>query len=356
MKATFLGKDLKALIAGIGKFPSLGNFAGADLIHLQVSEGKATAYTFGIVLSKVQVPAEGKMLLLGLDRRGVEGFVSICADAAKVILTKVDNQVAFASRGREALVPASTGQVYKSPLLKGISSIAVTKDLAERMNYLSEVALNDSSRAELCCVMLTPDKQAIACNQKTVALLKTGCKLEGNVAVPLALSRVASPGDQLFPGTKETTLRSGIATYSMPSSVRAQKEYPFGIVRDLAKQSRDELLAIDGQKFVTAITECATCLGQLSRTEVIVDMKIAGGKLDIRSTNGGVRFSTLVSVLTPDPAEVEFRAPLEGLKSVLPFIGEKVVFSRGKHGDLFLTVTRGWVLYPCWETKKGKKK
>jgi hypothetical protein len=354
-KVMFAGKDFKAMVAAVTRFPELGNFAGADLIHLEVSEGKATACTFGIVLARARVDAEGKLPLTGLVRRNIEGFASVCSEAAKVTLAKVDSQIVLTVKGREGIVAISDGKAFKAPQLKSMSHVPVTKELASRLNYLSDVALNDSSRADLCCVMLTPDRQAIACNQKTVASMKTMGKLAENVAVPLALSKIAADGDVLYAGAKETVLKSDIATYSMPSPVRAQKEYPLGVVRELAKQAKEEVLAVDGQKFATAILECATCLGQLARTEVIVDMVIKDHKLAVSSTNGGMRFTATIPVLSTEPADAEFRAPLEGLQHVVPFMGEKVVFSRGKHSDLFLGVGRGWVLFPAWQSKRKKK-
>lgn len=347
--AKFSGKEFKRLISAVSKYPSIGNFAGADLINLEVVDGRATATTFGVVLSRARVPAEGELALVGLERRTVEAFAGICPDSAKLTISRNGTkEVLIKFKGREISPPVLDGQRHKIPAIKGVGGIKITTKLAERLAYLSSMAYNDSSKPELCCVLLSAAGRAMAANQRAVGCMRSP-RLPGSVAAPLPLARALGAGDVLFAGTKETLVKSGCAVYSMPSPTRAQKDFPVEMILGFGKVAKTPLASCSGPKFVSAVTECASCLGQLARTEVAADIQLANGKMTITASNGGAKFQAALPVQCEQEATV--KVPLESLVQVMPFVTEKVNLAVNKTGDVFLDLDVGWAMFPCWKAK-----
>lgn len=354
-QAVLTGKDFKEVVAAVTKLPSLGNFAGSEQINITVADGKFTASTFGIVLARARVPAEGALSLVATERRIFEAFAPFCADATKVTMRVAGNELITKCR-TEVASSISVGQVYNAPSVKNMAGVKLSAAAAKRIVFLSNVAFSDSSRAELCCVMLTSKGEAIACNQKTVAVLKiAGCKQDIDVAIPLPMAKIMSAGDILYVGKKETVLRSGIATYSMPSAIKAQKEFPLTAVRSFSKLRQAESGSVVGTKLVNVASECSACLGQAARTEIIIVFTLAGGKMELTAQNGGARFRAPLTMHSAGE-DVVFKVPLEGLMQALPFVEDNAAFSRGKNGELFLGVSNGWVMFPSWEEGKKVKK
>src|ERR1700739_2113624 len=106
LSAYLTGKNFRALISAVSKFPTIGSFAGADVINLEVREGRAVATTCGIVLSRARVPADGELKLIGLERRTVEAFAGICPETAKLsIVSNGSKDVLIKFKGREINPP-----------------------------------------------------------------------------------------------------------------------------------------------------------------------------------------------------------------------------------------------------------
>lgn len=354
MSATVLGKDFKALISAVTKFPTVGAFAGSELINLSAVDGKLTATTFGIVLSRAKVPVDGTLPLIAVNERELGDFAGICPDLAKIEISVGKTEVTVRFKNRELTTATMQGRTFKMPVTKEIPGVTITKPIAARVSYLADIAFNDSSRADLCCVMLTTAGQVIAMNQKTLAVLQASPVKRGNVAVPVPLAKTLAVGDVLYVGAKETALRSGIALYSMPSPVKAQKEFPLATIKQYAKLERTEVAVCEATKLATAINECAACLGQASRSEIVVTLSIANGKAELSAKAGGAKFRTVFSMLGKT-GEASFRVPLEGIVHVAAFMGNKVTLSAGLHSELFMGVADGWVLFSGWEEKKKKK-
>jgi hypothetical protein len=353
-KAIFSGHLFKVLIAAVQKFPSIGSFAGSEVVNISVADGKATATTFGTVLSRARVEAEGTLKLIGINERDISSFASICTDTAKVTITPSEKSIVLKSRNREINTPVMEAQQYKMPTLKDTPSIPITKAIAGRVGYLAGVAFNDMSRPELCCVMLTSTGQAVACDQKTLAVLSASKVKHGNTAIPVTLAKALQVDDVLYIGSKETVLKSGIALYSMPSPIQAQKDFPLAQITEVGKQARTEVTAVDGEKLALVISECAVCLA--SRTEVVASITVAEGKIVLTAKNGGTVFSAPLSPLGVPSQDTVFRVPLDGIQHVLPFLTGKILLSSGRHGELFLGLEdAGWIMFPAWETRKKKK-
>jgi hypothetical protein len=353
-KIILAGSTFKQLVTALCKFPAVGNFVGADQLHVEAHSGKLTAMSVGAVLARTRVDCEGELALVGIERRAVESFAQICTDSKVVIA--VEGEITLTSRGREIKIARAEGQKYPVPSLKDQEPIKLTEDVARRMAYLSEVAFGDSSRPELCCVLLA-GKDAIACNQRTVAVFRAGDKLE-KVAVPLLLAKTVVPNDLLYPGSRETVLRSGASTYSMSTPVQAQKSYPLDAIRALGKGARKAVLTVAGEKLAAAIQECSTCIGGLSKTETVLNLFMQDKKLWMASEGGGAHFKTPIPVLSVTDDAVTFRAPLDGMLYIAPFLqGGPVGLAQGSHGDMIMEMESGWVLYPAWsdKTKKAKK-
>lgn len=351
---TITGQHFKELMTAVTRLPPLGSFAGSEQVNLVAANGTLTATTFGIVLARAKVPCTGDLALVATERRVLEAFAPFCPDASKVTIRVQDNEVLSKCRTHEVASAVAAGNTYKMPPIKDLQGIKVSATAAKRIGYLSEVAFADSSRGELCCVMMTAKGEAIACNQKTVAVLDvSGCQHEGDIAVPLPLAKILEASDILYVGDKETAVKSGIALYSMPSAVKAQKGFPLAAIRQYGKIAAVEVGSLSGLKLGNSASECAACLGQVARTEVIVGFSLNAGKMVLEAINGGARFKAVLQV--GGDSVVEFRVPMDGLMQAMPFVGDKAIFKQGPHGELFLGVDNGWVLFPAWEQTKKKK-
>jgi hypothetical protein len=360
-QVTLLGVDFKAVVNAVRKFPSVGAFAGAGVINIQAAGGVLTATSIGVTLAVAQVAADGDMGLVGVEERALDGFASLCKDSAKVVITAEEKGIVIRCRKEQMDTVVAVGQLHKPPVTDGITGIKLTETVAARVAYLSDLAFGDASRAELCAVMATSANgqagRLMACSQKVIAVLK-GCKIDQNVAIPLALAKLAVTDDIIYPGPKKTVVKSGIATYSMPAPVAAQKHFPISTIMEFDTTDREEIASVDGVKLAAAIGDAQTCLGQVARTEIISDISIIGGKLELSANNGSSRFQVTRPLLSAVVDGVLFRCPLQELVHVSPFMTDKVTLSRGKHGDLFMAVPAGWVWMPAWVTgrKKAKKK
>lgn len=353
-KTKILARDFKALIAAVCKHPSLGAFAGSDLVNFQVVNGQATAKTFGVVAARAAVSAEGLMSLIGIDRRAIEEYAKLCGEKSTLEISRDGNEIKFVCRERKLQLVVDTKVApVKTPGTKNLPKIAISKAVAERVAYLADVAFNDSSRAELCCVMLTTDSLAIAVDQKTFAVLNIPGILANNLAVPLPLAKPLQDGDTLYIGERETIVRSGIGVYSMPSPVKAQKDFPLELIKKVGSMKREKAAVCEGEKLGNALNECAACVGGLSRTEVIVHLKSRGDSLSLTTTNGGAVFETAIPLLSCK-GEFTFRVPLDSMRLTVPFFSKKVTLEQSERGDLFANVGNGWCLYPGWHESKKK--
>jgi hypothetical protein len=235
--------------------------------------------------------------------------------------------------------------------------IVVTKDLAAYTSYLSAIAFADATRIELSCVMLTTAGRALACNQKTLASFAVKTKLEQNVAIPLILAKELREGDVLYPTPGETIIKSGTALYSTTAPARAQKDYPVKTFVSLEQQASQKLGVCDGRRLADLIGECVTCLGQLAKTEVVLNLALTPGRLTASGENGGAKFRASRQLKSGDSTDT-LRAPLLSLAQSAPLLGEKPwSIARGsEHGDMFLSSNSGWILFPAWAPAKKKKK
>jgi hypothetical protein len=258
------------------------------------------------------------------------------------------------SRNREISTPILEGQRHKVAQLKDIEGLRISKEVASRVVYLSELAFSDSSRAELCCVMLS-NGQVMAANQNTIGLLKVSGGA-GSVAIPLTLAKILSPGDMLYAGTRETVVKSNGVVYTMPSPVKAQKEFPIAQIRQYGKQAREEIAFCLGSKLGEVVAECNTCLGSLARTAIRPRLSLNEDKLELTATNSGVKFRAVLPLLGTATKTQVFHVPLESIVHVAAFMGKKVSLAAGKHGELFLGVGDGFVMFPSWAENKKEKK
>lgn len=352
MRATLTGKDFKALITAVRRFPSVGSFAGAGVVNLTAVAGKLTATHLGVATARARVPVEGDLPLTGVDERVVDGFAPLCADTSKVVLSREDNTLMIKCKDREVRpIVAEASAEHKIPSVKGMDGIEISEEIAPRIAYLSDVAHSDTSRAELCCVMLTADGEIIASSQTIIAVLK-GSKLSANVAVPLVLAKSLLKGDVLYPGPRETVVKTEIATYSMAAPVKAQAEFPIGKIKEFGKSKTSECAVVDGTKLAAALADCNSCLSKLAPLDIILDLTF-GEKLELSAANGPTVFRAPVPLLA-SKKEVKFRAPLTEIIKISAFLNEdKVVVARGEHGDMFMRLAVGWIWFPAWiEPKK----
>lgn len=347
--ATLNGGEFKRLVDAVKRFPSIGSFLGSDLINLEVGKKHAVASTFGVVVSRASIPAEGDLTLSAVDERALVPFTAICRPKSAVVIRNTEKLLQFRTRGREISSPIADGKSHVIRPLEGSPHMLVTEDLAKKVAYLAQIAMNDSSRPELCCVMLY-NGQIMACDQKAVAVLKCLVPLAGRVALPLTLAKAIQKGDLLYTGAKETVLVSGIGKYAVPSPIKAQKDFPVDKLMRLATVEKTTVALVNGSHLKSALEECGACLGNIARNEVVVQLKFGNGKLELWAQNGGIKFRRRLPVKEKTAAELNL--PLdEALHAANLFEASQVTVSKGQNGETFLTMKSGWCLFPRWKAK-----
>lgn len=345
-----IGKDLKSLIRAVMRFPSVGSFAGSELVSLQVKNGWAIASTFGVILSKARVPAEGELELVAGDERALEPFIGGCSDTVKVVIEADEKVLKIRGGKRDSTIARCKGTDHQLPKLKdvgGVEQFTVSKEIAQKVGYLAEVAYSDASKPEICAVMLAGDGRAMAVNQKCIASLKLQNNGVGRVAIPLPLAKILTEGDQVYVSPKETMIRSkGPAWYVMPSPVIAQKSFPVDSVTKFEKVGKEPVLTCRGDLLALAIQDCNACLSGISRTEIVITFE-SGNGLELTAENGGTRFHRTVRAAVSKQATM--KVPLEELLHLIPFMQDELQLSVGtKNGETFLSFKDGWAMLPRW--------
>lgn len=345
------GAAFKLLIDAVKRFPSVGGFVGSDLINLQVSKDgtKLQASTFGVVVSRGTVDAVGEMPLIAVDERALIPFAGLCDSKSNVVIKVSDKVVQFRTRNREITSANVTGQDHQIPPLKGIVPLIISETVAVSIAYLAQIAMNDSSRPELNCVMLS-NGDAMASDQKAVVSLKLAVPYTGRTALPVPIAKAIRAGDRLYSGAKETILISGIGQHAMPSPVRAQKEFPVSKIASLSALEKTGIAVIAGDKLKSALEECGACLGNIARNEVVVKLAFKNGELELSAQNGGIKFRRMVTVKEKMAADVYL--PLEESLNAAALMNEKLItVSQGTNGATFLSFKSGWALFPKWTVK-----
>jgi hypothetical protein len=349
---TVVGSDFRELITAVSRFPTIGSFAGSEMISLATNSGKLVASSFGVVLSKASVAVEGELTHIAIDERVIVPFASMCPDVAKVTIELADKKVTIRYKNKEIFVPFAAGVEHKTTPVKNVDGIAITDDLDKKINYLANLAFSDSSRPELCCVMLA-DKKIAACSPKVVALLTCQSKYD-KIAIPLPLAREIKKDDTLYPGEKETLLKSGIGRHYMPSPVAAQSNFPLDTIVGFKKLIANPAIECNGQKLMTTIAECYSVLGSVARTEIPLHFSLVKGKLELIAENGGARFRAAITIKAAHVDSYEFVLPMEEMQQAAPLLPETLHISKGKNNETFLSFDDGWLMLPSYQESKKK--
>jgi hypothetical protein len=338
------GAEFKELIAAVTKFPSVGTFVGSDVVSLEAKNGKLSASSFGVVLSTGSTAADGDVALFGIDERAVGQFASHCRATSSVTITKDENSVRF-TRGKttEVLAGISNGVVHTRAKLNG-NGIKISWQHAKDIQYLSNIAMSDTSKPELNCVLLQAGR-AIACGQKVMASLDCFVTTE-RVALPLPLIKALGKEDKIYPGKKETVLKSGIARYEMPTPVHAQKSFPYEQVQKYGKAKAEKIATISGSKLKSALEECSGCIAGISRLEVVATLTFKNNKLEITAENGGIRFRKIIQAKTIKESSFSI-ALAESVEASALFENKELTVALAS-GSVFLNFSNGWVLFSLW--------
>ena len=359
--ATFIGKDFRTLLSEATRFPSVGTYSGSELVTLTVGGGLCVARTMGLAQCWAEVPAEGK-LECSIDERVIVSFMSLCTESSKVRLTNTGSELILKTRTREVKeAPGAIIHKTKKPATAG-DPLSISKSLGDTLRYLSDVAFDSESRQELCCVMLAYSSPAtdmadgiayaLACNQKIVACMRVGRIHQPSIrtAVPLLLAKNVVSGDSLYLGAKDSVLSSGVSLYSVPSPARAQRDFPLETIFGYGTLARSVSAMCSGDKLGLAVGECNTILA--AKTDVRLRLAVTEEGILLRAKSGTTEFKTQVPI-TKYTAAMDFDAPLDALRPVLPLLtGKNVALSAGPHGELFLSMKSSWVMFPAYVRKK----
>ncbi len=343
-RVTLNGAEFKDLALKITRFPGLGMFGGSDLVHLSASDGWFKAASSGVVLAIGRKRCEETLPLCAIDERILVNFAGITPESGTVKIEVVDKQLRMRCGKNEVLTQMIAGKNYKGPEVGDLPKLKISGDAAERIRYLADIAYNDVTRPELCCVMLGKTGAAYAMDQKAVAVLNTEIRPGVSTPLPLPFARAIEAGNNLYVGSKVTILKAGWVSYSMPT-LTAAKKYPFGLIKTHLEGSKAPLGEVNGELLSGAIDDCVKCLGQLARTEMAALLHLnEDGTLFLGGDNSGTKFET--SVKAKIKTDAVFRIPLASLSRVRPFLRGAVTVSGGNNGDMYLTMKAGWAMFP----------
>lgn len=343
---TMTGKDFKALVTGVTKFPTVGHFGGSEMVNLAVTGGKAQCTTLGVVLSRSMVPAAGELPLIAIDERLIGPFASLHGEATKVVIAYDDREVVIRARGRKITAPYREGTQQDFPKTSG-DGISVTESLGSRVRYLSEVAYSDLSRPDMSCVMVVPDGRAMACSSRCIAVLRCHSGHDKKIAMPLPMAKALNTGDTIFPGLKETVVKNGIAKYSMPSPLIALEQFPVSAIDAYGQTDTKVFATVKGSLIARAVLEADSCMGAISRLEMIVRIAAEDGKMVLTTENGSARFLTRFPAIKSVEGQVDL--PMEEMTKICTFLSgeDKVVLSTGtKNNETMIKFRSGWVMFP----------
>ena len=341
----------KRALSAATRFPILGGIAGSELVTLTVKNNTLRLSTFGTMLSQAKCECVGPDTGLAVDIRLISSFASVCSESDDMTIN-VDATVTFKCKNREVTAPFTTPVIHKMTAVKDLkytAKLELTDSIAKQLSFLSALAFSDSSRAELCCVMLTPD-HAIACSQKAIAVL-TCATASSNTALPLPIARALVKEDTVFVGPTETLLKSGIGTYAIPSPVKAQAEFPVAAIDSMFLSATKPAFSIKGTTLAAGLSEADKCLTAVARTEIVVSLELKNNELSIYGENGGAKYRATIPVANAT-MDVKLRLPLVEIMSASAFMdaGELTV-EIGSKGETILKIGNAWFLFPAWSGK-----
>lgn len=348
------GSDLKRLIGHVTRFPRASD--DEEVITLEAKHGKLTAKLAGLVTVSTKVDCKGVFKPFGLSVKALANFVSVIRDHVSVQILKAAKEVTFRAKAQEFSIPCA--DPVKCPAIKFMQDekIVVDREMAKRLSYLTGVAFIDASRAELCCVMIA-GKKAHAVNQKTSASMEIQVAQEtALIPIPLVIAKELKRGDILYSGKKQLVLSSGGALYVTPSLAVAVKKFPVSMMRALAALPKTEVSTLDGSRMAKLIEQCNVCVGSAAKSDIVVEMQIADGRLLLKASNVGALYRGSIPVSAAHDSKV-LHAPLADLMRAVPFLEDRVALSVSHHGELFLVVRGGFIAFPAYlaAQRKGKK-
>ncbi len=353
---TVKASDFKALLSAATRFPIVGGLAGSEMLTLTTSKGSMFASSLGVVLSKSKCPVEGEIPGIAVDERLLSSFAAVCDDSQVITIT-VDKEICLHGKHdvTAPLAPPANHRMTPIKELKNAVRLDIAADIAKRISYLSALAFSDSSRGELCCVMLLGD-QAMAASQKAVGIFACVSGVT-RTALPLPIARVVKAGDVVYVSPTETILKSGIGTYAIPSQLQAQQNFPSAAIESMRKSQVSLAFSCAGPLFAAAVADAHKCLSSLSGLEIVLLFRVTDNVLTITGENGGAKFTTSLPVKAGKYTG-EFRLPLNELLGVIAFPAKQLQIAIGEKGEVTLTLDDGWSLFPAFiPTKaKGKKK
>jgi hypothetical protein len=346
---TVTGKDFKLLIEAVTRFPSIGT---SGLISLKASDNKITASNTGIVISKATKECNGELPIIGIDEKMLIPLAGVVGDASKVIVTVQEKEISIRSKTREITAPNTAGKDVVLPKLSA-TGLDITDDIASKIRYLSNVAMQDSARPEVNCVMLA-GPSVIAINQKAIAYLVCNNTSKENIAIPLAIAKAIKSGDTLYAQPQDTFVKSGIGWYAMPSPVKAQQSFPVATIEYLDKSETAPFAVLKGHVLASALLECSSILSALSKVDVVLTMEISNSKLQMSAMSGTAKFRRVVATLKVGDDSSKLNLPLEQAKDIGPLIEEEESITVGigkKHNEVFFKFSNGWAMFPSWHGK-----
>jgi hypothetical protein len=344
-------KDFKALIAAVTRFETIGSFAGSEMVMLSGSKGKLIATSYGVVLSKAEVAAEGDLPLLALDERPLIQFAGTCSEAGDVSIDADEKIVALRFKKTVVRLPVKAGQEHKLPA-RSEKGIELPSVLAKKIAYLSALAHADSSRPELCCVMLS-GKRAISCSPKVFAMLSIDHEVTENAPIPLPLAKEMHAGDVLYPGKLNTTVISGIGRHCMPSLVKAVTDFPLGVVEKYAKTKRAALCTVSLDKLTNMVAQCDSILSVIAKIEIVLCFTLSKGRLALSAKNSNADFASSIQVKGQEVEEAEFHLPMDELQAALALGSDTVTLKSGEKGETYIILDgNDWLMFPAFRSGK----
>lgn len=349
-KLELSGKDFTLAVQQVMRFPAVGSFEGAGLIHMEVIGDALLVARQGIALSVATVPiTSGSLKLMAVDEKQLSGFASICAEAARVIIDAGD-EIKFRCRSRETVAPQTKGVKYRIPDIGKATTIDGELTLAERIKYLAALASEDETRPEVSCVLLRGDGRAAAISQRMMAVFEMS-KDVPRAALPLQLAKVFEEGDKFEVGAELTILQSGVGSHCMPSPVKALKDFPVDLVDSYNKIQRQLVAVCRGEDLARVVSECDAVLGSLAKTAMVLTLTVKNGKIYATSENGAAKFRAVIACPGKVADGAILKLPVDELRNLSPFLTKELqikLHSDKVSGASFMSLEAGSIAFPAY--------
>lgn len=287
-------EKFKALISTVLKFPPSAVVSASEVIHFAVNMGRARVSVAGLVTGAAAVLATGETDAFTVDYRVLGSYAALCPSDGVVQLevSRKEKEVRFTCGEHRLKVAFNFGSVIKKPVPGPTVLCDVSESFAKTIKWLAYVAEKDEAKPDMCCVYIR-NGQAMAGNQKCIAVADIADIPKGEVALPLNLCAVLEAGDKITVAQNGFIVISGCGAFAVPFHAASIK-FPYQVVERMTSSESNVFATCSASALAGALKESIDCVARIPKADAVVRADFADGKMNIRAMTGTAHYSTVV--------------------------------------------------------------